>query len=95
MIICQFGDHVRYNLAIISGPGIICGPEVNLPACLRAKKSFTMADKGKLLIQQAEKVKSLLCGWIPKREATVHTLRVLADKLLYSPSITSHANCKW
>ena len=56
---------------------------MNLAAyCHRAKKSFTMADKSKLLIQQAEKVKSLLCGWIPKREATVHTLRVLADKLL-------------
>ena len=42
-----------------------------------------MADiKSKLLIQQAETVKSLLCGWIPKRDATVHTLRVLADKLL-------------
>ena len=55
---------------------------MNLAACChRAKKSFTMADESKLL-QQAEKVKSLLCGWIPKREATVHTLRVLADKLL-------------
>lgn len=55
---------------------------MNLAACChRAKKSFTMADESKLL-QQAGKVKSLLCGWIPKREATVHTLRVLADKLL-------------
>ena len=40
-----------------------------------------MADESKLL-QKAETIKSLLRDLTPKRKATVHTLRVLADELL-------------
>jgi len=40
-----------------------------------------MASQSKLS-KQAEELKSLLRGWIPKRKATVSTLRALADKLL-------------
>ena len=40
-----------------------------------------MADESKLL-QQAQKVKSLLRDLTPKRKATIRTLRVLADELL-------------
>lgn len=34
------------------------------------------------LSKQAEGLKSLFCDWIQKRKATVHTLRVLAEKLM-------------
>ena len=33
------------------------------------------------LSKRAEKLKSMVGDWIPKRKATVHTLRVLADEL--------------
>ena len=40
-----------------------------------------MVEQSKLL-QQAEQLKIKIHEWIPKRKASVHTLRVLADKLM-------------
>ena len=40
-----------------------------------------MGEKCKLS-KQAEELKSLVRDWIPKRKATVQTLRVLAEKLM-------------
>lgn len=45
-------------------------------------KSFKMALECNPLSTQAERLKSLVREWIPKRKNTVHTLRVLADELL-------------
>lgn len=42
---------------------------------------LSMAEKRKLL-QQAKQLKEKLREWIPKREASVRTLRALADKLM-------------
>ncbi|XP_078347064.1 uncharacterized protein LOC144632317 [Oculina patagonica] len=40
-----------------------------------------MVEQSKLL-KQAEQLKAMMHDWIPKRKNTVHTLRVLADKLM-------------
>ena len=40
-----------------------------------------MGEQNKLS-KQAEELKSLVYDWMPKRKATVHTLRVLAEKLM-------------
>ena len=47
-----------------------------------------MVNQSKLS-EQAEELKSLVRDWIPKRKATVHTLQVLADKLM-----THHNNVR-